>query len=42
MAPPVVPSFDAETAAQKPRLAQDAWNSRDAVRVAQAYTVDGQ
>jgi len=38
----MVPPFDAETAAQKARLAEDAWNSRDPERVAQAYTVDGQ
>ena len=36
---PPVPPFTAETAAQKVRLAEDAWNSRDPVRVATAYTV---
>lgn len=37
---PPVPPFDAETAAQKARLAEDAWNSRDPARVALAYTED--
>jgi nuclear transport factor 2 (NTF2) superfamily protein len=35
-----VPPFTAETAAQKARLAEDAWNSRDPARVALAYTED--
>jgi nuclear transport factor 2 (NTF2) superfamily protein len=35
-----VPPFTAETAALKVRLAEDAWNTRDPVRVAQAYTTD--
>ncbi|WP_340109968.1 nuclear transport factor 2 family protein [Pikeienuella sp. HZG-20] len=35
-----LPPFTAETAAEKVRLAEDAWNSRDAKRVAQAYTLD--
>ena len=35
-----LPPFDKNTAAQKARAAEDAWNSRDPVRVAQAYTVD--
>ena len=34
------PPFTAETAAQKARMAEDAWNTRDPHRVAQAYTVD--
>jgi nuclear transport factor 2 (NTF2) superfamily protein len=38
MARPPLPPFDAETAAQKARLAEDAWNSRDPSRVALAYT----
>ena len=38
MARPPLPPFTAETAAQKARMAEDAWNSRDPVRVAQAYT----
>ena len=37
---PPAPPFDAETAARKARLAEDAWNSRDPERVAMAYTVD--
>jgi nuclear transport factor 2 (NTF2) superfamily protein len=37
---PPLPPFDAETAALKIRLAEDAWNSRDPVRVSLAYTVD--
>ena len=37
---PPLPPFTAESAVQKVRLAEDAWNSRDPARVAQAYTVD--
>jgi uncharacterized protein (TIGR02246 family) len=37
---PPVPPFDEETAALKARMAEDAWNSRDPQRVAQAYTPD--
>lgn len=37
---PPLPPFDATTAAQKVRLAEDAWNSRDPRRVAMAYTPD--
>ena len=37
---PPLPPFTAETAAQKVRLAEDAWNSRDPERVSLAYTVD--
>jgi len=37
-----VPPFTAETAAQKIRAAEDAWNTRDPERVALAYTVDSQ
>jgi uncharacterized protein len=37
---PPLPPFTAETAAQKARLAEDAWNGRDAARVALAYTED--
>jgi nuclear transport factor 2 (NTF2) superfamily protein len=37
---PPLPPFTAETAAKKARLAEDAWNSRDPVRVAGAYTED--
>jgi uncharacterized protein len=35
-----VPPFSRETAAQKVRLAEDAWNTRDPQRVVLAYTVD--
>jgi len=37
---PPLPPFDRDTAAQKVRLAEDAWNSRDPERIAQAYTAD--
>jgi nuclear transport factor 2 (NTF2) superfamily protein len=37
-----MPPFTEETAAQKARLAEDAWNSRDPERVALAYTPDSQ
>ena len=37
---PPLPPFTRETAAQKVRLAEDAWNTRDPQRVALAYTVD--
>ncbi len=37
---PPLPPFNAETAAQKARMAEDAWNSRDPVRVSLAYTED--
>ncbi|BBU61719.1 hypothetical protein MSC49_16540 [Methylosinus sp. C49] len=40
MSRPPLPPFTAETAAQKVRLAEDAWNSRDPERVAQAYSID--
>ena len=39
-AKPPLPPFNAETAAQKARFAEDAWNSRDPARVALAYTED--
>ncbi len=42
MTRPPVPPFTDETAAEKVRLAEDAWNSRDPARVAQAYTADSQ
>jgi uncharacterized protein len=35
---PPLPPFTTETAAIKARLAEDAWNSRDPARIAQAYT----
>ena len=37
---PPLPPFYPETAAQKVRMAEDAWNTRDPVRVALAYTPD--
>ena len=37
---PPLPTFTSETAAQKVRMAEDGWNSRDPERVALAYTVD--
>jgi uncharacterized protein len=40
MTRPPLPPFTAETAAQKARLAEDAWNTRDPAKVALAYTVD--
>ena len=37
---PPLPPFTRETAIQKVRLAEDAWNLRDPEKVALAYTVD--
>jgi uncharacterized protein len=37
---PPLPPFQQETAVQKVRLAEDAWNSRDPERVALAYSED--
>lgn len=37
---PPFPPFTAETAAQKVRLAEDAWNTRNPEKVALAYTPD--
>jgi nuclear transport factor 2 (NTF2) superfamily protein len=42
MSRPPLPPFTAETAAQKVRMAEDAWNSRDPSRVALAYTPESQ
>ncbi len=39
---PPLPPFSAETASEKVRLAEDAWNGRDPARVALAYTLDSQ
>jgi nuclear transport factor 2 (NTF2) superfamily protein len=39
---PPFPPFTLETAAQKVRMAEDAWNNRDPQRVALAYTIDSQ
>jgi uncharacterized protein len=40
MSRPPFPPFTEETARQKVRMAEDAWNSRDAERVSLAYTED--
>jgi len=40
MARPPLPPFDPASAAQKVRLAEDAWNTRNPAQVALAYTVD--
>jgi nuclear transport factor 2 (NTF2) superfamily protein len=37
---PPVPPFNLETAKKKVQAAEDAWNTREPERVAQAYTVD--
>jgi hypothetical protein len=37
---PPLPPFTAQTARQKVQAAEDAWNTRDPVRVAGAYTAD--
>jgi hypothetical protein len=37
---PPLPPFTAETAAQKVRLAEDAWNTRDPNKVSLGYTED--
>ena len=39
-AKPLLPPFTRETAVQKVRMAEDAWNSRDPDRVVQVYTED--
>ena len=40
MTRPPLPPFTFESATQKVRLAEDAWNTRDPARVALAYTPD--
>ncbi len=40
MSRPPFPPFTEESARQKVRMAEDAWNSRDPVRVSLAYTPD--
>jgi hypothetical protein len=40
MSRPPLPPFTAEAAAQKARMAEDAWNGRDPQKVALAYTAD--
>jgi uncharacterized protein len=37
---PPLPPFTLDTAIQKVRMAEDAWNTRDPQRVALAYTID--
>jgi nuclear transport factor 2 (NTF2) superfamily protein len=39
---PPLPLFTAETAAQKVKAAEDAWNTRDPNRVPNAYTEDSE
>ncbi len=39
---PPLPPFTLEAAIEKARMAEDAWNSRDPLRIALAYTVDSQ
>jgi len=40
--PPLPPFTTVEAAAQKVRLAEDTWNSRDPERVSLAYTLETQ
>jgi uncharacterized protein len=40
MTRPPLPPFTPASAAEKVRLAEDAWNTRDPARVASAYTTD--
>ena len=40
MSRPPLPPFTRETAIQKVRMAEDAWNTREPARVALAYTLD--
>ena len=40
MSRPPLPPFTLETATQKVRMAEDAWNTRDPARVSMAYTAD--
>lgn len=37
-----LPPFSVETARQKIQMAEDAWNSKDPVRVSKAYTIDSE
>ena len=39
---PPLPPFDRDTAIEKVRLAEDAWNTRDPERIALAYTQDSE
>lgn len=38
----IAPPFDLDSARQKVKMAQDAWNTREPERVALAYTVDSE
>lgn len=40
MSRPPLPPFNRDSAVEKVRLAEDGWNSRDAAKVATAYTLD--
>jgi uncharacterized protein len=40
MSRPPLPPFDAASAVEKVRLAEDSWNSRDPAKVALAYSLD--
>ena len=40
MSRPPLPPFNEQSAIEKVRLAEDGWNSRDAAKVALAYTLD--
>lgn len=40
MSRPPIPPFTTESATQKVRLAEDAWNTRNPITVSQAYTED--
>ena len=42
MSRPPLPPFSEETAAQKVRMAEDGWNSRNPTNVALAYTLESQ
>ncbi len=42
MTRPPVPPFDEESARKKVKAAEDGWNTRDAEKVAQAYTEDSE
>lgn len=42
MSRPPLPPFDEKTAAEKVRLAEDGWNSREPEKVALAYTIGSQ
>ena len=42
MSEAILPPFSAESAREKVRLAENAWNTLDPERVAQAYSIDSQ